>query len=111
MLTISYLNQRERIKINHCGRNGHKRRVETVEHSAVSGKYVPAVLYAKRAFKQTFNEVAPSAEDCHNYAKSDPLRNTATAMTKMPPPMLPSQLFAGLMRGKSLCLPKSEPEQ
>ena len=26
-------------------------------------------------------------------------------------PMLPSQLLAGLMRGKSLCLPKSEPLQ
>ena len=35
----------------------------------------------------------------------------AMARTSIPPPILPSQLLAGDMRGNSLCLPKSEPLQ
>ena len=35
----------------------------------------------------------------------------ATIITSMPPPMLPSQLFAGLILGNSLCFPNSEPLQ
>ena len=34
----------------------------------------------------------------------------AAAITRMPPPMLPSQDFPGEMRGKSLCLPNKEPQ-
>ncbi len=35
----------------------------------------------------------------------------ATIKTRIPPPILPSQLLAGDMRGKSLCFPKSDPVQ
>ena len=35
----------------------------------------------------------------------------AAISTKIPPPMLPSQLLAGETRGNNLCLPKREPQQ
>ena len=35
----------------------------------------------------------------------------ATTITNSPPPIEPSQLFPGLTRGKSLCLPNNEPQQ
>ena len=57
-----------------CG-NGHERRVETVEHTAMSWQQCAAVLYSQSAFEETLYQVAPCSEEHDNQAQSHPSGN------------------------------------
>ena len=66
LLANADLENRERVQIDYrCGER-HQRRVETVEHSAVTGQDVARILDADGALEERLNEVAPCAEE-HNH--------------------------------------------
>ena len=53
------------VKIDDGCRNGNERRVETVEHSAMTGQNVSAVFDAECALEKRLNKVAPRTEHHH----------------------------------------------
>ena len=65
----------------------------------------------KAEYQARYDVIAKYAPKQMDAAEVKAYLMMAAIITKIPPPMLPSQLFAGLMRGNSLCLPKSEPLQ
>ena len=58
--------QRKGVEIDGRGRDGQQRTVEAVEHAAVAGQDVPAVLQAQLALEQALHQVAPGAEHDHH---------------------------------------------
>ena len=56
---LSCAYQCQRVKIYHCGRHRHERRVEAVEHSTMARQYVAAVFDAEGALEERLHEVAP----------------------------------------------------
>ena len=66
-------------KIQRNCRDGNKRTVETVEHSAVTRKNVARILYAELAFHQRFHKVAPCSEHNHHQSHSCPLQSRIKA--------------------------------
>ena len=54
------------------GRDGEQGAVEAVEHSAVTGEDVAAVLDAELTLDETLHEVAPGAEDNNHEGKAQP---------------------------------------
>ena len=66
-------------KIQRNSRDGNKRTVETVEHSAVTRKNVARILYAELASHQRFHKVAPCAEHNHHQSHSCPLQSRIKA--------------------------------
>ena len=74
LLANADLENRECVKIDHrCGER-HQRRVETVEHSAVTGQDVARILDADGALEERLNKVAPCAEEHNHEAQAHPLR-------------------------------------
>ena len=63
---VKDLKKGECVKINYGGRNGHEGRVETIQHSTVSGQYRSAVFYTECAFEKRFYKVSPCSEYNNN---------------------------------------------
>ena len=64
------------IKVDNRRRNGEQTGVETVEHAAVAGEDLSAVLDAEVALEETFDQVAPCAENANGESESDPAEGT-----------------------------------
>ena len=64
------------LHIEHRGRNGEERRVEAVEHAAVSGENLTAVFDAEVALEETFYQIAPRAENADGQSETDPAEGT-----------------------------------
>ena len=92
------------------------------------GSMLPLSLMPKVRLKrlstrspQVPNTVTTSPRPIHSYMLSPTSlypycseryhTQAAAATTNSPPPIEPSQLLPGLMRGKSLCLPSNDPQQ
>lgn len=64
------------LHIEHRGRNGEERRVEAVEHAAVSGENLTAVFDAEVTLEKTFYQIAPRAENADGQSETDPAEGT-----------------------------------
>ena len=61
------------VKLEYGSRNGEQRRVETVEHTAMAGQDVAAVLHSEGTLQQTLYQIAPGAEDNDDQSQTEPL--------------------------------------
>ena len=63
-----------RVEIDDAGGNCQERAVEAVEHAAVAGEDISAVLDAELALEEALDEVAPGAKDANNEGEAHPLQ-------------------------------------
>ena len=73
LIVVCSLHQRECVQIYYCSRDCHKRRVEAVEHSTVSGQNIARVLNAYGALEERLYKVAPCSEEHNDNAHTNPL--------------------------------------
>ena len=74
----------EQVEIEHGGGDGQQGRVEAVEHSAVAGKDVAAILDAELALEEAFHQVAPGAEYADRKAETKPVEEGHLLWEEMP---------------------------
>ena len=63
-----------RVEIDDAGGNCQERAVEAVEHAAVAGEDISAVLDAELALEEALDEVAPGAKDANDEGEAHPLQ-------------------------------------
>ena len=68
-----FLERGQRVEIDDGGGDGEEGAIEAVEHAAVAGEDIAAVLDAELAFEEALDEVAPRAKDANDEGEAQPL--------------------------------------